>query len=293
MTDVDQVAPAAAAVPAAPAAPAETNRERVSRRQVDKFAERRAQLADAALQTLAELGYARTSLREIAQNTEFSHGVLHYYFSDKEDLITHCVRQYEAACVTRYDEIVATATSAGELKREFSTAMAQTLRTDAPMHRLWYDLRNQSLFEESFRADVLEIDQRREDMIWRVISRYASFAGVSVALAPGAAYADPGRPVPAGHAALPGREPGRGRRSAGERGARARHPGGPRAAGLSQDWILMARYAIPRPARARRATRTGAPGLRIAEWGLSGGTADHLCHVSHLSLIPCGGRRGG
>ena len=28
------------------------------------------------------------------------------------------------------------------------------------MHRLWYDLRNQSLFEESFRADVLEIDQR-------------------------------------------------------------------------------------------------------------------------------------
>ena len=54
----------------------QTNRERVSRRQVDKFAERRAQLADAALQTLAELGYARTSLREIAQNSQFSHGVL-------------------------------------------------------------------------------------------------------------------------------------------------------------------------------------------------------------------------
>ena len=149
----------------------------------------RAQLADAALQTLAELGYARTSLREIAQNTQFSHGVLHYYFSDKEDLITHCVRQYEAACVTRYDEIVASAGSATELKREFSAAMAQTLRTDAPMHRLWYDLRNQSLFSESFRADVLEIDQRREEMIWRVISRYAEFAGITVALSPGAAYA--------------------------------------------------------------------------------------------------------
>ncbi len=115
--------------------------------------------------------------------------MLHYYFSDKEDLITHCVRQYEAACVTRYDEIVATAGSAIELKREFSAAMAQTLRTDAPMHRLWYDLRNQSLFEESFRADVLEIDHRREEMIWRVISRYAEFAGITVALSPGAAYA--------------------------------------------------------------------------------------------------------
>jgi AcrR family transcriptional regulator len=121
VTDVDQVAMVPSAV--------ETNRERVSRRQVDKFAERRAQLADAALQTLAELGYARTSLREIAQNTEFSHGVLHYYFSDKEELITHCVRQYEAACVTRYDEIVASASSAGELKRyasfgEFSIALS-------------------------------------------------------------------------------------------------------------------------------------------------------------------------
>jgi AcrR family transcriptional regulator len=165
------------------------NRERISRRQVDKFAERRTQLADAALQTLAELGYARTSLREIAQKSPFSHGVLHYYFADKQDLITHCVRQYEAACVTRYDEIVATAGSAGELKREFSAAMAQTLRTDAPMHRLWYDLRNQSLFEESFRADVLEIDQRRQEMIWRVLTRYAEFGGFRLALSPGTAYA--------------------------------------------------------------------------------------------------------
>jgi AcrR family transcriptional regulator len=167
----------------------ETNRERVSRRQVDKFAERRALLADAALQTLAELGYARTSLREIAQNSPFSHGVLHYYFSDKQDLIMHCVRQYEAACVTRYDEIVAAASSAAELKREFSTAMAHTLRSDAPMHRLWYDLRNQSLFEESFRADVLEIDQRREAMIWRVVSRYAELAQISVTLSRAAVYA--------------------------------------------------------------------------------------------------------
>jgi AcrR family transcriptional regulator len=167
----------------------QTNKERISRRQVDKFAERRAQLADAALHTLAELGYARTSLREIAQNSQFSHGVLHYYFSDKQDLITQGVRQYEAACVTRYDEIVATVSSAEELKGEFSAAMAQTLRTDAPMHRLWYDLRNQSLFEASFRADVLEIDQRREEMIWRVVSRYAEFAGITMTVSPGVAYA--------------------------------------------------------------------------------------------------------
>ena len=100
----------------------ERKRERIARRQVDKFAERRDQLAAAALQTLAELGYANTSLRDIAQNSAFSHGVLHYYFADKFELITYCVRQYKAECVTRYDSIVATAGSADELRREIGRA---------------------------------------------------------------------------------------------------------------------------------------------------------------------------
>ena len=168
---------------------AERNRDRVARRQVDKFAERRAQLATAALQTLAELGYARTSLRDIAQNSDFSHGVLHYYFSDKFELITYCVRQYKAECVTRYDSTVATAGSAAELKAGFGAAMAATLREDATMHRLWYDLRNQSLFDETFRSDVLEIDRSLERMIWRIVSKYAGLSQVPLTVTPSLAYA--------------------------------------------------------------------------------------------------------
>jgi AcrR family transcriptional regulator len=163
--------------------------DRISRRQVDKFAERRAQLADAALQTLSELGYARTSLREIAQNSEFSHGVLHYYFRDKVDLITESVRQYKAHCVTRYDEIVATSRTADELKRAFAAGLAATLREDATMHRLWYDLRTQSLFEKSFQSDVAEIDASLERMIWRIVSQYAELAGEQVSVPPAVAYA--------------------------------------------------------------------------------------------------------
>ena len=158
------------------ATPTGTARGRVARRQLDKFAERRAQLAAAALQTLAEQGYARTSLRDIAQNSEFSHGVLHYYFSDKTELITYCVRQYKAECVTRYDNIVASATSAGELRQGFGAAMAATLVEEATLHRLWYDLRNQSLFDDSYRHDVTEIDQSLERMIWRIVSKYADLA---------------------------------------------------------------------------------------------------------------------
>jgi AcrR family transcriptional regulator len=191
---------------------ADRARDRVARRQVDKFAERRDQLAAVALQTLAQLGYARTSLRDIAQNSEFSHGVLHYYFTDKVDLITHCVRLAKAECVTRYDHVVATAASADELRDGFAAALAATLREDESMHRLWYDLRNQTLFDASFRGDVQEIDASLEQMIWRVVSRYAELAAAPLAVSPAIAYglfdglfqhaliqqaADPGRPAAA------------------------------------------------------------------------------------------------
>jgi len=160
-----------------------------ARRRVDKVEERRAELAAAALQTLSEQGYARTSLRVIAQNSAFSHGVLHYYFRDKVDLIMYCVRQYKAACVTRYDEVVATAGTAEELRSGFAAILSQTMRDDAAMHRLWYDLRAQSMFEESFREDVAEIDLSLERMIWRILSQYAELSGRALTLTPDVAYA--------------------------------------------------------------------------------------------------------
>jgi AcrR family transcriptional regulator len=165
------------------------NQATIARRQVDKFAERRDQLAAAALLTLAEQGYANTSLRDIAQRSEFSHGVLHYYFADKFELIMYCVRRYKAECVTRYDSIVATAAEADELRRGFGAAMAATLVEDAALHRLWYDLRNQSLFDEKFRADVTEIDQSLQRMIWRIVDKFAELSAAPLAVTPDLAYA--------------------------------------------------------------------------------------------------------
>jgi AcrR family transcriptional regulator len=157
-------------------------------RRPDKFAERRAELAWAAIRTLAELGYARTSLREIAQNSEFSHGVLHYYFKDKADLIMCCVRIYKAHCVTRYDQVTAEATSATQLVEGFVNGLAASAREEAHLHRLWYDLRSQALFEPAFRADVTEIDKSLEAMIWRIMSRFAELTGRPQTLAPALLY---------------------------------------------------------------------------------------------------------
>ena len=154
----------------------------------DKYDARRNQLAESALRTLGELGYARTSLREIANNSEFSHGVVHYYFDDKLELIIYCVRYYKARCVTRYDAVIAESTTAAGLVEAFAAKLAETIRDEAPMHRLWYDLRTQSMFEDCLREAVTMIDKTLEEMIWRVVVRYAQLSGPAPARSPQAAY---------------------------------------------------------------------------------------------------------
>lgn len=155
---------------------------------VDKVTLRRNELARAAQKTLSEAGYAGTSLREIAARSEYSHGVLHYYFADKDELIIYCVSLYKQECAQRYDEVIATAQTPEELRAGFLDALIASLHNEGPMHRLWYDLRNQSLFEAVFREDVAIIDGLLCDMVWRVISRYAELAHIEIKMPPRAIY---------------------------------------------------------------------------------------------------------
>jgi AcrR family transcriptional regulator len=140
-------------------------------------AARRDRLAESALVTLGELGYTRASLRDIADNAEFSQENLHDYFEDKIDLVVYCVQYYKAKCVHRYDGVLADATTPEELIEGFAAKLGETIRDEAPMHRLWYDLRSQSMFEPRLREVVTMIDRTLEEMVWRVVDRYAELAG--------------------------------------------------------------------------------------------------------------------
>lgn len=159
-----------------------------SRRGTGSYDERRIKLAESALLTLGELGYARTSLRDIAANSEFSHGVVHYYFRDKTELIVFCVKHYKTQCMHRYDSVVEDSTSAEGLLAGFADKLVQTLTEEPSMHRLWYDLRSQSMFQEELRDDVYDIDRGLEDMIWRIVTRYAELNGSRPMIESRAAY---------------------------------------------------------------------------------------------------------
>jgi len=150
---------------------------RAKRSGVDKFALRRRELADAALTAVAERGFANTGLRDVAAHTELSLGLLHYYFEDKDDLIGQAIWQYKSECARRYDPIVETSQTSAELVERFGVEITATLRDEADMHRLWYDLRNQALFDTGFRETIIAIDELLVDMVWSVLTRYAALEG--------------------------------------------------------------------------------------------------------------------
>lgn len=115
--------------------------------------------------------------------------MLHYYFVDKVDLITCCVQLYKSRCLTRYDNVVLGATAIEQLLDGFLEVLGTTLRKEAHLYRLWYDLRSQTLFQTAYRQDVMEINISLEAMIWRVISKLAASHGTASAFSPTLAYA--------------------------------------------------------------------------------------------------------
>lgn len=132
---------------------------RVSEQKADKRAAKKREIGEYAVQTLAQLGYANTSLRDIADQCGVSVGVIHYYFEDKSDLISYCVEEYKAQFVARMQEIVDSAGSQSEVMAAFIDGLAQTIEDDAATHRLWYDIRSQAMFDESFAPIVGEIEK--------------------------------------------------------------------------------------------------------------------------------------
>ena len=120
--------------------------------------DRRTELADAAVETLGELGYARTSLREIAARSGLSLGPLHYHFTDKTALIAFCVQRYKAIFIREMDAILDGRHDAATLPVLFAAGLAKSIRQHAHVHRLWYDIRAQAMFDRAFTDVVEEIE---------------------------------------------------------------------------------------------------------------------------------------
>jgi TetR/AcrR family fatty acid metabolism transcriptional regulator len=75
---------------------------------------RRAQIVEATIEVLAELGYSNTSFAQIAKKSDISRGLISYHFKNKDDLMLQVVMEVFAANMIDVNEQVAAQTSARE-----------------------------------------------------------------------------------------------------------------------------------------------------------------------------------
>jgi len=146
-----------------------------AQRKGEKRDEKKRLIAQSALQALKELGYANTSLRDIAAKSDLSLGMLHYYFEDKTELIIYCVSTYKQDFVRRTQQAIDAAKDRDQVIAGFTDALVQSIIDDEATHRLWYDIQTQAMFDATFRPVVAEI----EDMLINVTRLALSKAGAS------------------------------------------------------------------------------------------------------------------
>jgi AcrR family transcriptional regulator len=131
---------------------------------------RRRDLAVAALHTWSEHGYSQVSVRNVARRTRFSHGMVHYYFHSKDALVAECVRMIAEAHIFAAEGTEADGVT--EYSRKLADALSDSFRSKRRLHRIRYDLRNQSQFERSLRAYAAEVEDGRERWQKEVQRRY-------------------------------------------------------------------------------------------------------------------------
>jgi len=134
-----------------------------------KRGEKKRRIADSAIEALKELGYANTSLRDIAAKSDLSLGMLHYYFEDRSDLIIYCVQVYKAEFVRTLVAAIERAEGREEVIEAFSRSLAAALLEDTMTHRLWYDIRTQAMFDAIFRPVVRDIEAKLIDLVRRAL----------------------------------------------------------------------------------------------------------------------------
>ena len=80
-----------------------------------KQGDRRAQMIQAAIESLKEVGYAGTSIREIARRGGFNSALISYYFGGLHGLLLAALDHSSEIRMQRYTEAVANATDVQEL----------------------------------------------------------------------------------------------------------------------------------------------------------------------------------
>ncbi len=114
----------------------------------------RQQVLDAAIHALAEGGYAKTSVSDIATRAGMSKGAVHYHFESKDELMAEVL---ERCAVVMRERVRAAWEAPGEPAEKIRRAlreMRESRRQGAPELRVLADFMAQGLHDDKLKNDL-------------------------------------------------------------------------------------------------------------------------------------------
>ncbi len=132
---------------------------------------RRTEIIEAFFRTISEKGFARATIREIADRAGCNHGLLHHYFEDKQAIIhasvEHAVNVYKQDLLEGLNKFE----SAAEQLRFLVPRYLDIGRLNLEISQAWLDLYALSKNEASIQKPVQACFREAREIISGVIAR--------------------------------------------------------------------------------------------------------------------------
>ena len=144
-----------------------------------KSALKKQELLQHALLLLAENGFAALNLRDLASRAGMSLGLIHYYFSDKQALLTEALQLYKSGFIAQLHTALLQADDADQLINTAVQVFTAIATEPQSLHRLWYDLKAQAMFDTAFREVLHQTEQQLIDLCAAFLSKLNHLRGSS------------------------------------------------------------------------------------------------------------------
>ena len=124
-------------------------------------------LIEATLDSIAEIGFARTSVSEIIARANLSRGMIHLHFKGKDNLITEAVKYASASYYDSLDQLLA---NAGPSPQERLAAIIRSDLSEEVLNRksvsIWYAFRGEARERAAVAAYSDTRDARLRDLAY-------------------------------------------------------------------------------------------------------------------------------
>lgn len=122
-------------------------------------------ILDAAYYCISTSGYANISLRQIAEEAGVALSQLHYYFNNKEGLLTAVVNKVIHKYTVQIEQHLRKGKTARDKTQSLINFFEKILKDDPGLFRLLYDFTNLALWSESFNGQLQRLYENLSNMI--------------------------------------------------------------------------------------------------------------------------------